>query len=276
MFNIKHESHNDSRLYHDLPTLGYATVHAPETWVFLEPHLSSPRQSQYTHGEPLRVLRQLGDFVYTQSLRDDYCGWVQQSALCFATREPIHATHRTIQIAPVTLKASLKSPILLSLPQDSLLSPTDWHEDYAHIPELGWIDRRHLETIDTITPIEQSALEQLNRSYVWGGRGIAGLDCSALAQWCYRRAGFTIPRDSDLQRLYLQTHHQTIEQSAVQAGDLLFTPGHVMVAISNTELVHASGHHMRVVRESIHETITRIQSQNNQNFYLHICRLLKN
>lgn len=273
MFNIEHESKNDSRLYHHFSIIGYATVHAPETWVFLEPHQFSPRQSQYTHGEPLRILRQLGDFVYTQSMRDDYCGWVQQSALQFLSSPPIAATHRTHKIAPITLHASLKSPIVQILPQDSLITPTDWQDDYAYVPTLGWIDCRHIETIDTITPTWQSALQQLNRSYVWGGRGLAGLDCSALVQWCYRRAGHNIPRDSDLQALYLKTHHLTISLDQLESGDLLFTKGHIMIATSDSSICHASGYHMYVVDETLNSVIERLKNQQGNLFYLHAYRL---
>ncbi|MDO4435217.1 MAG: NlpC/P60 family protein [Cardiobacteriaceae bacterium] len=272
MFDLEIPSQRDSRLYHGFTSLGYGVINAPETWVYLEPNHHSPRQSQYTYGEPVRILQQLGTFLYTQSLRDDYCGWVSQSALSLQTNPPHTATHRTIAIAPVTQKANLKSPIITVLPQDSWLSPDEWQDGYAYVSGLGWLDGRHLEALDTVSSIEQSALEQLGRSYVWGGRGLAGLDCSALAQWCYLRAGYLIPRDSDLQALYLKTHHKSISLDTLQAGDLLFTKGHVMVAYSNQEIIHASGHHMKVVREHLEEASKRMQTQQGNAFYLHAYR----
>ena len=44
----------------------------------------------------------------------------------------------------------------------------------------------------------------------------------------------------------------------IRRGDLLFWPGHVAVATGAAEIVHASGHHMAVVRESTAQALGRI------------------
>ncbi len=82
-------------------------------------------------------------------------------------------------------------------------------------------------------PVE-AALARLGTLYVWGARGGVGIDCSGLVQTAFAHAGFVLPRDSDQQEACgaaVQT---------VQRGDLVFFPGHVTIATSADEIVHAS------------------------------------
>jgi cell wall-associated NlpC family hydrolase len=68
-------------------------------------------------------------------------------------------------------------------------------------------------------------------------------DCSGLTQWAWGQAGVTIGPDT-----YTQVKQGVpVAPSDVQAGDLIFPkyswdsqgPGHVQLAISPTEVVHA-------------------------------------
>ena len=44
-------------------------------------------------------------------------------------------------------------------------------------------------------------------------------------------------------------------------GDLVFWKGHVGIMTSPTELLHANGHHMMVVREPVAEAVARIREK---------------
>ena len=56
MYDIEVQSENDSRLYPAGETQGHARIRQPETWVHAAPDAASARLSQYTYGEPLRIL----------------------------------------------------------------------------------------------------------------------------------------------------------------------------------------------------------------------------
>jgi hypothetical protein len=96
-----------------------------------------------------------------------------------------------------------------------------------------------------------AALARLGTTYVWGARGGAGIDCSGLVQTAFARAGHMLPRDSDQQEACGEA------VGAAQRGDLVFFPGHVAIATSSDELVHASQDKGAVVVEPLAELVAR-------------------
>jgi len=100
-----------------------------------------------------------------------------------------------------------------------------------------------------------AAMGKRGRPYVWGAKGPNVFDCSGLTQWAWRQAGVQLGGDT-----YAQVRQGVaVPPDQVRAGDLIFPrssfgeggragPGHVMLAISATEVVHAphSGDVVRV------------------------------
>lgn len=99
-------------------------------------------------------------------------------------------------------------------------------------------------------PVE-AALARIGTPYVWGARGGAGIDCSGLVQTAYAHAGLTLPRDSDQQ----EACGEAVQTA--RRGDLVFFPGHVAIATSAGEVVHASQDAGAVVVESLAALIAR-------------------
>lgn len=89
----------------------------------------------------------------------------------------------------------------------------------------------------------QAALSKLGVAYVWGAKGPSNFDCSGLTQWAWAQAGVRLGPDT-----YTQVGQGVaVPQGEVRAGDLIFPrsswddrgPGHVQLAISPTQVVHA-------------------------------------
>nr|WP_225952682.1 C40 family peptidase [Mycobacterium sp. OAS707] len=92
----------------------------------------------------------------------------------------------------------------------------------------------------------KAALSRLGRPYVWGAKGPSTFDCSGLTQWAWRQAGVSLGGDT-----YSQIAQGVpVTPDQVRAGDLIFPldafgeggrsgPGHVQLAISGTQVVHA-------------------------------------
>lgn len=89
----------------------------------------------------------------------------------------------------------------------------------------------------------RAALGKRGRPYVWGAKGPNTFDCSGLTGWAWRQAGVALGPDT-----YTQIHQGVpVPPGQVRAGDLIFPkdcfdargPGHVQLAISPTEVVHA-------------------------------------
>ena len=101
-----------------------------------------------------------------------------------------------------------------------------------------------------------AALSKVGTPYVWGAKGPDVFDCSGLTQWAWRQAGVRIGEDT-----YRQLRDGVPVQH-VQRGDLVFPhPGHVLLAISDTQAVEAPrrGMRVRVVALPKHYTARRVQ-----------------
>lgn len=95
----------------------------------------------------------------------------------------------------------------------------------------------------------RAALSKLGAPYVWGAKGENGaFDCSGLIQWSYRQAGVALGPDT-----YSQIR-EGVPVPRAQAGDIVFPanelglrgPGHVVLAISESQAVEAPGRGMSV------------------------------
>lgn len=65
------------------------------------------------------------------------------------------------------------------------------------------------------------ARTKFNTSYVWGGDGPSGFDCSGYVGWVYKQVGVNLPRTSG--QIYGAVRH--ISKSAARPGDLFFVRG---------------------------------------------------
>jgi hypothetical protein len=92
----------------------------------------------------------------------------------------------------------------------------------------------------------KAALSRLGCPYVWGAKGPSCFDCSGLTQWAWRQSGVQLGNDT-----YAQIRQGVaVPAGQVRAGDLIFPlnafgeggrpgPGHVQLAISDHQVVHA-------------------------------------
>jgi cell wall-associated NlpC family hydrolase len=71
-------------------------------------------------------------------------------------------------------------------------------------------------------------------------------------------AGITAPRDSDLQAKHLGIPIEGGTEAKLRRGDVIFWPAHVAILSAPDRVVHASGHHMRVVSEPLAEVVARV------------------
>lgn len=98
------------------------------------------------------------------------------------------------------------------------------------------------------------AMNYLNAPYLWGGRSIAGIDCSGLVQMAFKLCGKATERDANKQALEGETVDFLQE---AKCGDLAFFDNaegkitHVGILFDNQTIMHATATTGRVVIDKI-------------------------
>ncbi len=238
--------------------------------LYITPNAQSMQISQLVFGEHYREFSsdiELTDgWHLVQSLRDDYTGYVyspETVEVQFIGNAKVSKLSTALYSAP-----SMKSKLMRILPfgaelnieRVSVSDPLSHHEFfYVHYLE-AWVYKDHVQFNDQYfeDPIEL-ARQFIGQTYLWGGRSGWGCDCSALVQLCYELAGCRLPRDANLQQKYLPAFEpESILRDQISANDLLYWPGHVAIASSSSDLIHATRVGMHVVEEPIDTVCQRI------------------
>ena len=104
----------------------------------------------------------------------------------------------------------------------------------------------------------------LDAPYVWGGRTISGIDCSALLQLSIKTIGINLPRNTKDQ-LNFMTKSADFKEISISnkknfnKGLIFFWSGHVAFTNNRNSLLHANAFHMKVAEEPIHDALLRFK-----------------
>lgn len=230
-----------------------AAVAIPLADLLREP--GGARDRQLLMGDALRVLERRGGHAFVQSAKDDYCGYVEDTALGPAIVPTHWVAAPASHLYPVADMKQRETAALSFGARVRVVGETDRFYE----TDKGFLPRAHLRPVgDTFGDPAEVAVMFLGTPYLWGGNSRAGIDCSGLVQASLLACGIACPGDSDMQ----QTLGRPVSDVAdLRRGDLLFWKGHVAMALDQDRMIHANAFRMAVTVEGIAGAIARIGAQ---------------
>ena len=231
-----------------------SNINIPVASLLKAPSVSAMQLTQALFGEACSVFEIRNGWAWVQLHKDGYVGYVREDSIALH----IHAaTHRITNV--VTWKFALpdlKSQPATQLYLNSLVSVEGHEQNYSWLHTMGAVFNGHLALINEFESDFVAVAEHfLSVPYYWGGKTHAGIDCSGLVQTSLHACGKESLRDSDMQEKTLGV--PVADHSNLQRGDLVFWPGHVAIMQSSTQVIHATGHFMKVTSEPVADVIAR-------------------
>lgn len=194
--------------------------------------------------------------------RDSYVGYMPSKALTLDVAGPTHrvAVQRTFLYGG----PSIKLPPMAVLSIGSRVTITDRKDRFLQTHRGHSIIEDHLIPVNQFESDFVAVAERfIGVPYYWGGKTSLGLDCSGLVQVALDAAGILTPRDTYRQEKVLGEPLDVLAPyDGLRRGDLVFWKGHVGIMQDSQRLLHANGHHMLVVSESLKEAVDRIAQKN--------------
>ena len=251
----------------------WALVNRTVTDLRREPRSLAERLSQALLGDPVRILRNEGEWSQVRMERDGYLGWMHTISLYRCTQKEA-ATYRSacadrvrvgllaayLGASPSTGQEAGRLPFGV-LAQVTAQSKTTcqvrlpdgrawWVESSGLLPLDSWPCPDQVGIACTLDLMKQFS----GVPYLWGGRSPYGFDCSGFTATFWDFMGVSLPRDADQQSQVGEP-----VTGSLQPGDLLFfgnlveekpdnrqvdrysSISHVAVSLGGDEIIHANG-----------------------------------
>ena len=226
------------------------------------PSRDGARETQMLAGEVFHVQSRVDGWAQGVAALDGYEGWVKLEAMAEPALIPTH-TVKTLRTY-VYAEPEMKSEPLALVSMNAKIVGARREGRFIEAQRMGWVLESHLRAVgEEVEPDWVAVAERfVNTPYLWGGKESLGLDCSGLIQTAMEAAGRFIPRDSGPQEAWAKANGRAVELtedfSGLERGDLVFWPGHVGVMTDPETLLHANGHHMMTVTETLARAAKRI------------------
>lgn len=172
---------------------------------------------------------------------DDYEGWMDFKQLHFISEQTfengVQLEHDSVKSGIMKIKGPIGEQHIIFGSNLPFLNGSSFL--------IGDIQCTVIDPLPTFNEtLVDTSLRYLNTPYLWGGKGIFGIDCSGLTQIVAKAHGINLPRDASQQCQV----GKGIMFDAREKGDLMYfvnekgSVHHVGILISANEIIHASGH----------------------------------
>jgi len=213
--------------------------------------------SQMIYGDSFKILKKKKKWLKIKVKEDGYVGFVLNKKYS----EYVKPTHKVAVLsANIYKKPKLKNSVG-KITFGSKITIEKISTKFSKFKKNKWIENKNLKPIKFKNKnIFLNIGIFKNVKYKWGGKTFNGLDCSALIQNFMNFNNEFCPRDTEDQVRYFK---KNVKLKNVKKNDILYWKGHVAVALSNKELIHAYGPMKKTVIMSIAEAIKVIKKTAN-------------
>ena len=213
--------------------------------------------TQILYGDTFKIIKKSGIFYKIKNDSDGYVGYIKKRL--FSSKH--NSTHKVCNLfAKLYAKPNSKYEIKRKISFGSKIKVLKKKNNFYKFDNF-WINSKDIERIGYKT---KNIFKNINKfigvKYVWGGKHYSGIDCSGLVQLFLNFNNKYCPRDSKDQFRYFK---KKINIRNIRKNDLIFWKGHVAIATSKHQLIHAYGPLKKTVRMSIKKTISRIYKTAN-------------
>ena len=235
-----------------------------------EPRGRAEMVSQALFGEEAELLEEVAlppgsrerGWLRVRLTRDGYVGYAPREAFTGAAAPPTHVVNvpQTLLFPEPDIKTSPTQPLYMGAP----LCAEAEEGRFLRLADGGFVIAAHVRPLDAPPEPDAAAIAQmlLHAPYLWGGRSVAGVDCSGLVQLALTMAGHAhVPRDSGPQSRQVGEElplDWLSRPGKLRRGDLVFWKGHVAMLLDERTIIHANAHHMMVAIEPLAGAIARI------------------
>ncbi len=235
--------------------LAYAFCNVPVMPLRSEPDHKAEQTSQLLFGEKAEIIDVNNkDWAHIHCAWDGYEGWCKYSQLADIPKKEFRketkylaGSHSDRLIMPA---GEMWLPLGCDLTglKGGKIKPTH---------EAGKYKGAKLRVKDATLSgdkLEKAALHYLHAPYQWGGRSIAGIDCSGLTQMAFKLCNHALPRDAAQQA---QAGQLVDFLQHAECGDLAFFDNkegkivHVGIILNSQNIIHATDTSGRVVIDRI-------------------------
>jgi len=214
-----------------------------------EPGDRSEMVTQVLFGEMLEILATEGNWIRIRNTHDGYQGWADRRQVRPLNEEEYH----TLRSLPVSISSELIFPVRCEtsgaeyyIPMGSRLYNMKEGSFLVGQSRFSFSGRTNSFPFKSDhNTLTGNALRLLNTPYLWGGRTMAGIDCSGFVQLVFALSGIQLPRDASQQVQYQGLSLNFISEA--RPGDVAFFDNdegeviHVGILDGEGQIIHASG-----------------------------------
>ena len=233
-------------------------LNIPVSNIYNKPNIKSEISTQILYGEKFKILNKKKGWVKIQTDFDNYIGYIksQEFKKQFKPQRKIYKPKSIIFVK----KKNKFYPSRNFLYFASGISILNKDKNYIEFEKNKWIKKKDTKKIDHYEKNYLRIIKFfLNSKYLWGGRTLNGIDCSALIQIYFYYNRIFFPRDSKDQIKYCKMK----KKKKTNKGDIIFWKGHVGICTNKKDFLHAYGPRKKVLIMNTLKTIELIGKNAN-------------